>query len=212
MSGPYSFTVTLISGQKDSSLLVVGSSAFLYVGWMSLDLISINNNFKEEIYLCLDVFSKRGHFTHQPNISHAKSFAKRMHKDFSDSSILENLFSIALDKQGYLLAEEFFNQKGISPNEKVYGSVCKLNLVKQPMPPYPENNGSLEFWNEVRRNLYKIDREHKEVTWEVGKQALYEEYVPVTALEKKYYSWYKLLQENLLPWRYTIQEIQSAMS
>lgn len=212
MSGPYSFNVTVISGQKDSNLLVVGASAFLYVGWMSLDLISTNKNLKEEIYLCLDIFSKRGYFAHQPDILHAKYFAERIGTNFTNNSISGSLFWIALDKQGYSLAEEFFNQKGIIPKEKVYKSVCKLNLVEHPMPLYPESQVSTEFFREVMHKLYTIDREHKEVKWEVGRQALYEKYAPMTDIEQKYYSWYKLLQDNLLPWRNIIKEIQSVWS
>lgn len=212
MSGPYSFNVAVISGQKDSALLVVGASAFLYVGWMSLDLISTNKNLKEELFLCLDNFSKRGYFVYQPDITHAKFFAERMNTNFTSNLISGCLFWIALDKQGYSLAEEYFNQKGIDPKEKVYKSVSKLNLVQHPMPLYPENQGSEEFFRKVRHNLYAIDIQYREVKWEVGRQALYEKYAPLTDMEQKYYSWYKLLQDNLLPWRNIIKEIQSAWS
>lgn len=212
MSGPFSFTVAVISGQKDSDVLVVGASAFLYVGWMSLDLISPNKGLRDEIYSCLDLFSMRGHFVNRPDISHAKYSAKRIKNNLTDDSISASLFWIALDKQGYSLAEKFFDQKGILPKERVYKSVNKLNLVENPMPPYPDGQTTKDFFREVKSRLQAIDDENKEVKWEVGRQALYEKYAPMTEIERKYYLWYKSLQDNLLPWRSMIKEIQSAWS
>jgi hypothetical protein len=212
MSGPYSFTITVISGQDNSGLLVSGASAFLYRGWMSIDPISTNKNLLEELYLCLDIFSKRGCFVQQPDEAHARYFAKRIDTDFVNYSISAGLFWIALDEQGYSLAKELFAQQHGLPDEKVYKSVCKLNLVAQPMPPYPETAVSTEFWRQIYGKLNRIDWDLHSIKPQKERWKLFEQYMPMTAIEKEYYSWYKLLHDNLLPWRDTIGRIQSDWS
>jgi hypothetical protein len=205
--GIHAISATIISGHKNATEIVVAASVFLEMGYVGISPISTNRNIRDDFFLSLESFRIRESFMHFKSDYYAKNI-----KTPDDHEILLGDLCLALDEQGYAIAQRIFSKIGENPEEKVYQSVCKLSLIEKQILPYPETQTTSEYWKKISSELNRIGWERRRVKSQKGRRALFERHVPMDSTEKEFYSWYKLLHDSLMPWKETFGNIMSAWS
>jgi hypothetical protein len=208
MSNPYGVSYAVISGQKNAGEVVVAASTILLMDWQSITPVSANKNVRKEFLLAIDAFSWREKYA----IAYSKQeeFAEKIIEP-GGNLFMGNEFWLALDEQGDSIARDILSANGESPDKTVHKSIRKLNSIGQTLPP-PEINTSADFWTKIIVGLIRLSHEHYETKSKDTYQSFVNSRLPMTPLENEYYSWFKSLYENLVPWRKTIRGFQSDLS
>jgi len=198
--GPHGMTIIAISGQENSGEIAVAASTFIEGSFQITIPVCTNPKIREEFLLSLTTF----YFRYR-NHSHLKrEIIKRLTKPNS-SLINGDSICLALDDQGYTIGEKMLAENGIAPDTIFYNDVPILNKIQQ-VPPMPKADISVEFWLEIQLRLsYTATMRSK---WRRNRF----DDIPISPIEKEYYSWYESLHASLIPWKETISQIQSDLS
>lgn len=208
--GPHGISLILISGQENSGEIAVAASLFIEGTFQYITPVSINHNVRKEFLLSLATFYYREYNT--SSSYKEKQLTERLAEP--NSSLIEraDLLWLALDDQGYTIAQKILTENGISPDTTVYDEIRTLNQIQQAIPPMPKAPLSLEFWSEINFRLHEIASKHRRVRTQRWRRKLFDKHVPISPIEKEYYSWYEALHASLLPWKETIKKMQEDWS
>ncbi len=199
-------SIAIISGQKYAGEVATLASAFLDMSYLSITPVSINSSVGEDFSLPLEIYRLRDYSIH-----YQWGYEKKL--TLPNNNLFDNaLFWLAIDKEGYTIASDIVAENGSSPNEKVYKSVSKVNLLTPQVPPYPEIVSSPKFWGKIKSALYQVEQNNKGVKSQEGRKKILEKHVPITPVEKAYFTWYNLFRESLTPWNIIIKSIISDWS
>ncbi len=198
--GRYGASIAMISGQGNGAEIVVAASLFLQMQAPSTYItpISKNHNVRDEFLLALSIFSYR-EYSHYSSPKDKWCIDKFIEPN--ENATKSGLFWLALDEQGYSIAKELFLKNGLLPDELIYRSVRKLNLLEKVVPPYPLTDTSSEFWLQIRAELYRVAWERRRVKSLKGRRKLFDNSVQMSSTEKEFHSWFKSLYESLAPWK-----------
>lgn len=208
MSNPYGVSYAVISGQENASELVVAASTILLMDWQSITPISKDNKVRREFLLALDTFNLRERY---PISSRQEELSQKI---IHPKEVISgnNEFWIALDKQGYDLAKDILLSNKEIIDKPVYKSLSKLNLLEQLVVPPPQTKTTTDFWMNISVEINVLMYRQQADVSKTSYQSFINTYVPITQIEKEYYSWFKSLYEILLPWRQSIRTFQVDMS
>ena len=199
-------SIAIISGQKYAGEVATLASAFLDMSYLSITPVSINISVGEDFLLPLEIYKLRDYSIH-----YQWGYEKKL--SLPSNNLFNNaLFWLAIDKEGYAIASDIVIENDSSPDEKVYKSVSKVNLLSPQVPPYPETVYSSKFWGKIKSALYEAEQINKGVKSKEGRKKVLEKHVPVTPTEKVYFNWYNLFRESLMPWNTIIKNIISDWS
>ena len=207
--GPHGVDIAVISGQKNGGELVIAASLFLQMQYLSITPVSPNKNAREEFLLSLSIFSYR---EYAYNSSPYDQWFIQKITEPNDRLATTSLFWLALDEQGYSAAREALSANGLFPDQHIYQSIRKLNRMDHDIPSYPQAQTPPEFWRRIQSDLYRVAWEHRRVKSLKGRRKLFNEHLPVSSVEKDYYSWFQSLHDDLVPWKEMIYNIQSDWS
>ena len=144
MSGPFGVNMTIVSGQDFSGEIVVAAATLLSMNWLSIHLISTEDNVRPELLSALGRFGNKPGLYYQ---TQPREFAERLttmkHKVFS-----KDFFWLAMDKEGEIIANKILEENGELSTKRVYESVHKLNLIEQSIthPPLTPDEKSFTEW------------------------------------------------------------------
>ena len=209
MSGPFGVNMTIVSGQKHSGEIVIAASTFLSMVFLSIDLVVTDEIIRPEFLTALDIFGNREglYFRDRPD-----SLPAKLIKPNNNISTKGDLFWLALDKQGESLAKDIFAANGELPDERVYRSVQKLNLIEQTIVAPPRAPLSLQVWEESRRKHHSLSVEYHKLKPKESLLSYISKHALLTPEENLYYAWCESLYEILIPWQDIIKDIQSDFS
>jgi hypothetical protein len=201
MSGPYGVRIKVISGQIYSREIVVAASAFLSMPFLSIDPVATEATLRQDFLAAFNLFVNREKIDYY---EWPRYFDERIIQP-SNSISTGGLFWLALDKEGESLAKNIFETNKVSSNERVYHSVCKLNLLEQTLPPPPIRK---PFW----QKLFLGQLIHPDSTASPSYHSYMNKQPRLTHLQALYCAWFESLYEALIPWQDLIKNIQSDYS
>ena len=201
MSGPFGVSITVISGQNYSREIVVAASAFLSMPFLSIDPVAKDATLRQDFLAAFNLFVNREKIDYY---EWPRYFDERV-LHISSSISAGGLFWLALDQEGESLAKNIFEANKVLSNERVYRSVCKLNLLEQALPPPPIRK---PFW----QKLLSGQPMHPDSTRSPAYHTYMNKQPRLTHQQALYCAWFESLYEALIPWQDTIKNIQSDYS
>lgn len=200
MSGPFGVRIKIISGREFSRELVVAASTFLSVPFLTIDPVAADERLWPEFRRALHAFCTRERIDyHEGPTSFSGSCIK------PDNTISTGgLFWLALDPEGESVARRIFEANGVSPEESVYHSVRKLNLIEQTIPSPPVR---IPFWQKLFSRRLKQPQPAPPSYQEYRNRQPW-----LTPEQARYYAWFEALYVALIPWGDIIKNIQSDYS
>src|SRR5687767_10466195 len=204
--GIHPLSIIIISGQKYAGGVATLASAFLDMSYLSITPVSTSTNINDDFFLPLEIYRMRDR-----SIRYQWGYGKKLTLP-NDNLSNVGLFWLAIDAEGYSIATDIISKSGSSPEEKIYNSVSKVNLLTPLLPPYPEIVASSKFWLKIKTAIYEAEQKTQGAKSKQGRTKMLEKRVPLTPTEKSCFSWYRLLREGLQPWDSIIRNIISAWS
>lgn len=197
----------IISGQKNAGEVVTHASAFLHMEYLYITPVSTNLHVSDDFDVPISIYLKRDYSVRYHNPGYHK---KLVLPDDNLSNM--GLFWLAIDKEGYSIARQIVSRNNLSPDEKIHNTVLRVNLITPEISPCPNIIASSRFWLKIRSALYQAEQKYPGRKSKEGRKKIFEKHVPISSIEKGFFSWYKLLHERLEPWKKTIKNIIIDMS